>query len=184
MAEIPVEKKSGFPWWLLLLLAAILVVALIWLLADDDEEAVVADPVVVEESMATIPADQTTDEFGAGETITDLGLIATTSDGSLEGRSVELTGVEAGSVPDDAGFWLNAPGGERIWVVLEEVRTPDTAIEGRVDVDEGDRLDVVGTIVNAREGSPAGAAIPPPTQPLPEGIDHFILAERVTQSSG
>ncbi len=180
MAEIPVEKKSGFPWWLLLLLAALLIAALIWFLSGDDEEEIVADPALVEEPLAPIGTDELVTD---GDAITDLDLIATTSDGSLEGRAVNLTGVEAGPVPDDAGFWLNASGGERVWVVLEEVRTPNTPIEGRVDVDEGDRVDVVGTIVSASDGSPPGAAIPGPTEPLPEGINHFILAERVTQSA-
>ena len=179
MAEIPVEKKSGFPWWLLLLLLLLLAGLIWWLVAaGDDDEVVVDEPVVAEETLAGTDADTV-----GGDAITDVALIATTSDGSLEGRTVRLTGVEAGEVPDDAGFWIMAPGGERVWVVLEEVLTPDTPIEGRVDVDQGDRVDIVGTIVNADEGSPPDAAIPGPTKPLPDGINHFIHAERVTQST-
>ena len=120
---------------------------------------------------------------GDGEAITDLAMIADTSDGSLEGRSVELSGVRAGSVPDDAGFWLDAGNDKRVWVVLEEVETPGTPIEGRVDVDEGDLVDVTGVIRSASGGAPSGAAIPGPTAPLPDGVDHFIYASRVMQSA-
>ena len=182
MAEIPVEKKSSFAWlaWLLLILG---ILALIWWLLTRDDEAEVA---VDDDTPAAIadPDDGGLPEVvgAAGETITDLTVIATNTDGSLEGRRVELSGVRAGDVPDDAGFWLDAANGERVWVVLEEVRTPDTAIEGRVDVDTGDTLDVVGIVRNASEGSPENAAIPGPTKPLPDGISHFIYASRVTQS--
>ena len=85
-------------------------------------------------------------------------------------------------MPDDAGFYLVGAGGERVWVVLQEVRTPNTPIEGRVDVDEGDTVDVVGTYTDDASAR-QGAAIPGPTQPLPDGVTRYILASRVTQSS-
>jgi hypothetical protein len=187
MAEIPVEKKSGIPWWVWLLLALLLLALLWWLLTDDDE----VEPVVVDDDAALIAdpdddgAPELTDAVD-GNAITDLSLIASRADGSLEGRPVRLTGVRAGSVPEDAGFWLiPAEGGtdrDRVWVVLEEVLTPDTPIEGRVDVDEGDLVDVVGVMRRAESGAPEGAAIPGPTANLPDGIPHFIYASRVTQS--
>ncbi len=187
MADMAHDRKSNLSWlWWLLLLAGI--AALIYFivkpenegaeqaLANDDTSAAIADP--DDDDLPEI-AGATAD----GEAITDLALIATTSDGSLEGRRVELTNVRAGSVPEDAGFWLEAGDDSRVWVVLEEVRTPNTPIEGRVDVDRGDRVDVVGIMRKATDGAPAGAAIPGPTAPLPDGIAHFIYASKVTQSA-
>ena len=185
MAEIPVEKKGGIPWWVWLLLLLALALLLWFLLADNDDDV---EAVATEDDAALIadPDDDGLPEVtdAAGETITDLALIANNSDGSLDGRRVELTGVTAGSVPEDAGFYILAPGTtqERVWVVLEEVRTPDTPIEGRVDVDQGDTVDIVGVMRRAGEGAPEGAAIPGPTADLPDGISHFIYASRVTQS--
>ena len=186
MAEIPVEKKGGIPWWVWLLLALLLLALLFWLLNDDDDEVVVDD--TDEAALVADPDDDGLPEVtdAAGAVLTSLALIASTSDGSLEGREVNLTGVRAGSVPEDAGFWLiPAEGGtdqDRVWVVLEEVRTPNTPIEGRVDVDEGDLVDVVGVMRSAESGAPEGAAIPGPTAGLPDGIPHYIYASRVTQS--
>ena len=185
MAEIPVEKKGGIPWWVWLLLLALLLALLFWLLADDDDEvetAVVDDDAALVAAPVDDDAALVTDD--AGGPITDLALIATTADGSLEGRDVQLSGVRAGSVPEDAGFWLvpAAGGADRVWVVLEEVRTPNTPIEGRVDVDEGDLVDVVGVMRSAESGAPQGAAIPGPTANLPDGVAHFIYASRVTQA--
>lgn len=184
MAEIPVEKKGGIPWWVWLLLALLLLALLWWLLTRDDEEVAVVEPVapaVVETDTGVLPAEPVVADTAAGP-ITDLTTITSTTDSSLVGREVRLTGVTAGPVPDDAGFWLVGAGGERVWVVLQEVRTPNTPIEGRVDVDEGDTVDVVGTYTDDASAR-QGAAIPGPTKPLPDGVTKYILASRVTQSS-
>ncbi|WBY17079.1 hypothetical protein PF049_02640 [Erythrobacteraceae bacterium WH01K] len=185
MAEIPIEKKSGFPWWLLLLLAGLLVGGLIWWLAEKDDNELVENDVVAEDQVSEeVPLidDALDGDLGGGEAITDLAVIASTSDGSLSGRNVALSGVTAGEVPYDASFWVVSETGEKVWIVLDEVRTPNTPIEGRVDVDQGDIVDIVGVVRNASEGAPPTAAMPGPTQPLPEGIAHFIHASQVTQS--
>ena len=187
MAEIPVEKKSGgIPWWVWLLLLLLLAALLWFLLAGNDD-----DDALVDDDNAALIADPDDDGLpevtdAAGPVITDLALITSTPDGSLAGREVNLTGVTAGSVPEDAGFWImansDAAEQDRVWVVLEEVRTPGTPIEGRVDVDEGDVVDIVGVMRRAESGAPVGAAIPGPTAELPDDIQHFIYASRVTQS--
>lgn len=199
MAEIPVVKRSGgLPWWAWLILAAPLV-GLLFFMFDDDgrDEQTVDNMAVVEVPVTDAGADQAmvtgTDATAmAGEdiagtsrstgVITDLAAIADAAGTSLVGRDVRLIGVTAGEVPDDAGFWLDAAAGKRVWVVLDEVRTPNTPIEGRVDVDKGDRVDVTGSIRSAAGGSPPDAAIPGPTKPLPAGIAHYIYATGVTQS--
>ena len=196
MAEIPVEKKNGTPWWVWLLLGLLLLGLLWWLLSDDDEvEAVdTAAPVAVETDTGSVSDDTamvgataagaaagTAVGATAGGPITDLATIIGATDDSLVGREVRLTGVTAGAVPEDAGFYVTGAGGERVWVVLEEVRTPNTPIEGRVDVDQGDTVDIVGTL-RSDPAARTGAAIPGPTAPLPDGVERYIYATRVTQS--
>ncbi|MDT0575284.1 hypothetical protein RM533_03700 [Croceicoccus sp. F390] len=183
MAEIPVEKKGGIPWWVWLLLAAIIVALLIWAFSDDDDVEVVDNAAVVGAPVEPSVTEDTVAPVVADGAITDLSTLLAATDGSLVGRDVQLTNVLAGDVPDDAGFWIMGDNNQKMWVVLDEVRTPNTPIEGRVDVDKGDRVDIVGTVRSADAGSPPDAAIPGPTKPLPEGVSQFIYASRVLQSS-
>lgn len=182
MAEIPIEKKSSFAWlaWLLLLAG---ILALLWFLFMSDDDGDVEEAVMEDDVPAAIADDGSSEIVGADDgTITDLAMLANMSDGSLDGRDVALTGVMAGEVVDDAGFWAMTGTGDRVWVVLDEVLTPDTPIEGRVDVDQGDTVDIEGVVRNASEGAPSSAAKPGPTESLPDGVEHFIYASKVTQS--
>jgi len=186
MAEIPIEKKSGgIPWWVWLLLAAALAALLIWAFTGNDRDdpaleqtAAVTAPVAGEDSMAANQMDAS----ATGGPITDLNMLLTGDANALVGREVRLSGVPAGSVPADAGFWVTGDNGQREYVILHEVRTPNTPIEGKINVNQGDRLDIVGTVRSADQGVPKDAAIPAPTAPLPEGVTHYIDARSVTKS--
>ena len=67
-------------------------------------------------------------------------------------------------------------------MILHEVRTPETPIEGEINVNKGDRLGIVGTVRSAADGVPKDAAIPGPTAPLPNGVDHYIDAQSVKKA--
>lgn len=56
------------------------------------------------------------------------------------GDRVVANGVEVDAVPADEGFWVDA-GGDRVWVQV------DTAGESPFAVQEGQRLDLTGTVV-------------------------------------
>ena len=173
MAEIPIEKKGGSKWWLWLLLL-LAVILLLWLfLGNDDDEEPLDEPMVAE-----APVDTGTD-LSSGP-ITSLAMLTGTTDGSLVGRDVRLNGVPVGDVEGDASFWITGDDGNRVYVILDEIATPDTAIEGQVDVDAGDSVDIVGTVRSASEGAPEDAAMGTPTDPLPEGITQYILAQSAT----
>ncbi|MBB5711800.1 hypothetical protein [Sphingomonas xinjiangensis] len=186
MAEIPIEKKSGgIPWWVWLILVAAIVAILIWMFAGNDRDdrkveqsTAVTAPIGAEDPTKTNQMDASAN----GGPITDLNMLLTSDANTVIGREVRLSGVPAGSVPADAGFWITGDNGQREYVILHEVRTPNTPIEGKINVDQGDRLDIVGTVRSADKGVPKGAAIPGPTDPLPDGVTHYIDALSVTKS--
>lgn len=180
MADIKIEKKGSSLWWLWALIALLILGALIWFFvarSDDDRRPAQAVQAAAGEqpamSASPPPAAIATD---AGP-ITDLATITGSQDGSLIGRDVKLNDVPVGDVPGDASFWVNGADGKQVYVVLHEVATPNTAMEGRVDVDKGDKVDLVGTLHAASEGAPEGAAIGTKTDPLPAGITQFIYAQ-------
>lgn len=189
MAEIPIEKKrSGIPAWLWLLLAVVVAGILLWLVVGREDDRLPETPVATAPyapaagGMNGADGSAATSRAADGP-ITDLATLLAGPDEAVVGREVRLSNVAAGEVPADAGFWITGANGAREYVVLHEVRTPNTPIEGRVDVDKGDRVDIVGTVRPASAGAPEGAAIPGPTAPLPDGISHYIDATRVTKAS-
>ena len=117
MAEIPVEKKSGFPW-LLALLGLLALGALLWFLSSlgGDDDRVVAD------------SDSTSYERTAVGGAVDLDNL----------RVTELTG--------DMSFIAEDMSGNDYFIVFDEVRTPGTAKEGIYDINVGNVLDVEGTV--------------------------------------
>lgn len=185
MTEIPIERKSkgGVPWWVWLLIGLVIAAVLWWLLTGRDNDRVTPAPAAVTQAelATTEPTDVGQDTAAAGP-ITDLGTLASSNDREVVGRRVRLTNVPAGEVPADAGFWITGDNGAREYVILHEVRTPSTPIEGKIDVNQGDRLDVTGTVRSASNGVPEDAAIPGPTAPLPAAVKHYIDAESVTKT--
>lgn len=164
MAEIPIERKSGVPWWVWLL-AALLIVALLWWLLDDGDGAETAytDAPVATGTMPT--------ETVTPPAITSLAAIAR-PDAAIDGRAVNLDGVAVQQVISDAGFWIGASADERVYVLLNEQRTPGTPTEGRVDVNPGQTVNIDGTVRSSTEGLGQGLV-------LPEGVTDFIWADSV-----
>ena len=190
MTEIPIEKKGGAAWWIWLILAAIVIALLIWLFAGRDggndavqTSATTTAPAVADSAAGAgaVPGNNAP-ASADGAPITDLATLLNGPADAVVGRQVRLTNVAAGSVPADAGFWITGEGGKREYVILHEVRRPNTPIEGKIDVDQGDHLDIVGTVRSAAEGVPSDAAIPGPTKPLPTGVDQYIDAQSVTKA--
>lgn len=181
MAEIPIERKNkGMPWWAWLLIALVIAAILWWLLTGRDDDRVAQSPAPATVSQtAVVPTGR---EQAFASPITDLSTLLTGNDGAVVGRQVQLTNVPAGDVPADAGFWITGDNGAREYVILHEVRTPNTPIEGKIDVNKGDRLDITGTVRSASEGVPEDAAIPGPTAPLPAGVKHYVDADSVTKT--
>lgn len=194
MTEIKVERdsKGGALWWLWALLALLVIAALLWWLLDDDDDAErVREPVVAEAVVAPAPiapagnmgadanmaAANRTAAGAANGPITDASMLFGGIDDSMVGRSVQLSGVPVMQVVSDAGFWIGESDQRRTFVVLNEQRTPNTATEGRVDVNQGQRISLSGT-VRTKEEALRGLAMGDDAK-LPKGVNHFLVAERV-----
>ena len=116
MAEIPVEKKTGFPW-LLALLGLLALGALLWFLASlGDDDTVVAD------------------------------YDSTTYERTAVGGAVDLDNLRVTELTGDMSFIAEDMSGNDYFIVFDEVRTPGTAKEGRYDINVGNMLDIEGTV--------------------------------------
>lgn len=186
MAEIPVEKKGGMPWWVWLLLALLVAALLWWLLDDRDRGERVAAAPYQQESVApaetgvggvtaTAPgAPAAPGADAASGPITSLAAIGgATGSGEIVGRQVELNGVPVLEMVSDAGFYIGSSPEERVYVLLDEQKTPNQPGEGRVNVNKGQSIALSGTVRSAADGVAPGLV-------LPQGVERYIWANRVT----
>lgn len=184
MAEIPVAKKAGIPWWVWLI-PALLIALLLWWILDDDDEVEQVPVAGYEQSVdpadlnaiavvPVVPADNVSAGNPASGPITDLAAVRGAGNvGEIAGRPVELNGVPVLEMVSDAGFYIGSSEADRVYVLLNEQETPNTPIEGRVDVNKGQTIGLSGTVKAASEGVPTGLV-------LPKGVDRYIWAQSVT----
>ena len=179
MADIKIEKKGGSLWWLWALIALIVLALLAWFLLfnhnDRNAQAVATAPAAQQTDMTPVDRAGPVD----AQPITDMATITSGNDAQLVGRNVQLGGAPVGEMAGDASFWITGADGKREYVVLNEAATPGTPVEGRVNVNQGDKVDIVGTLMAASDGAPQGAAMGTKTDPLPAGITNFIYAQSV-----
>lgn len=145
MAHIDVQRKSGVSpvWWVI---GLIVLMAIVWWFVAGRGTRDVADmpagavaPVVT----PAIPAPP----VATLTPVNDVAFIISAPDAmALVNRPVVLQDEQVQSVVSDIGFWVGAQEGQRIFVALDEVRTPNTPTEGRYDVTAGQRLAVFGTV--------------------------------------
>ena len=147
MAEIHVEKKSSLSWlwWLLLLLG---IAALVWWLIaanDDDAEVDLDDGVAVEGSADFDDMSMDDTSMNTGEMVAVTGVAGLATLGEMIGRDVELTGVAVNEVVGDEAFTVGEGANETL-VMFDEERTPNTAMEGGVDVNPGSNVTIRGEV--------------------------------------
>lgn len=146
MAEIPVEKKSSLAWlWWLLLLAGIL--ALLYFLffnVDGDADDNLGDDVVLEQTIDDAGViDTTADTADTAAGVTAITGVAGLAD--MIGRDVELAGVAVNRLVGDEAFTVGE-GADETLVMFDEERTPNTPMEGNVDVNPGSRVTISGEV--------------------------------------
>lgn len=81
-----------------------------------------------------------------GDDITDVFLIIVPDPTPLVGRRVRLTNVKVQDVVGDRTFYVGENENRRVLVVFEEEATPNTPIDGKVDVQTGQNVAINGVI--------------------------------------
>ncbi len=149
MANIPVEKKSGFPWWLLLL-ALVLLGLLAFLFWPSNE----LEEVVEDEIVQIDPVENT----GVITSWAELQNVAERR--NLVGRTVDIDGLVATRVSGDSTFFV-APSvsddRDRLFVVLEGLGESETGAmgrDGRYNVDRMEEMGLKGTIMMLQPSDP------------------------------
>ncbi len=149
MAEIPVEKKSSLAWlWWLLLLAGILALLYFLFFNVDGDADDMNDDVVVEQTAGDVDAIDTTGDT-TGDTAAGVGAITGVAGlaglADMIGRDVELSGVAVNRLVGDEAFTVGEGANETL-IMFDEERTPNTAMEGNVDVNPGSRVTISGEV--------------------------------------
>jgi hypothetical protein len=94
----------------------------------------------------------------------------------LVGRAVDLQAVPVQSVPGDMAFWIGDSADRRVYVLFDEVPTPDTAMEGKIDIDPGDHVHISGEVRRV-DATPEGVIAN-----FPAGVNAYIFASRLSQA--
>ena len=161
MAEMRIRRKSGGAWWLWLLLLVLLLALIWWLVTalSDRHDDRIAGAEGLEEPVAASSAAGARSVEGAtaGEPITELAAITGAADaGALAGRPVRLSGARVDRMIGDATFWIGS-GQDRVLVILDQVIPSEPrTVEGRVNVNSGQSVDIQGRLRAAADAPPEG----------------------------
>lgn len=174
MADIPVQKKTGFgmPWWLWLLLAILIIALLVWLLADDDDASVSAGQ--TQNTQLATPTQSRGVDRASGPVTSIAALVDATSNMAMAGREVDLEDVAVQSLAGDMAFWVGENPANRVFVVFDQQRTPDLNKEGKLDINRGSSVNIEGIVLSAETGIPNGVVAE-----LPSGTKTFIHAKKI-----
>ena len=186
MAKIPVEKESsGGGWWkwLLGLLALALIIWAIWAWGAGGEEEVAVDE-NIEQLEEGAGVEQPAG--GAAGVITDLSTITNASGQEFVGRRIQLSNLTVPQMLGDSLFNVSAAGPEgteeEVLVVLDETtQVEQGGVEGRYNVNEGQRLTVLeGSIEQLESGvlQEKGLTGPDADQIMREN-EYYIKAQRL-----
>lgn len=124
-----------------------------WDLTPEIEAEFNAKPVLIAQSISfragagSSPAVNTA-QTGAGNEITDvLIIVAEPNRPSLVGRRVRFSNVKVQDVVGDRTFYVGPGANQRMFVALEEEPSPNSPVEGKVDVNRGQTVSFTGTIM-------------------------------------
>lgn len=154
MAEIPVERKSNFPWWLPVLgLLALILFAVLLTRGCGDRAAVVNtnDNVNRNTNLAANTANSnariSTENAGTatGERITDVNVFGSTADKmSLSGRGAQLQNVRVNRVLSDRVFTVTS-GSAEMFAMLDENLDSGGGKERQIQARAGQLVNLGGT---------------------------------------
>lgn len=177
MANIPVEKKSGFPWWLLLLGLLLLALLAFFLWPDDEIEEVYDDEIVAVDPVEPI---ETT---GVITSWAELQNVAERR--NLVGRRVNIDDLTVTRVSGDSTFFVGdrtTPESERLFVVLRNLGESETGAmgrDGRYNVDRMEEVRLVGTVEALQPSDPDVWALDDTDADMVRSGNVFVAAERL-----
>ena len=182
MANIPVKKKSGFPWWIALL-ALVVVAGLIWLFmeqAPEAEDALATDDTEQLDGQAVATADVDADVEAGPLVMT--GMLYDPADETLVGREVEVSDLRVVNVLGDVTFTVAAEGdpANTALVVLDQEMTPGAeGVEGRYDINAGQTVALFGSIQELTASDVSSLDLQAPGADSFSAGDRYIRAQRV-----
>ena len=156
MANIPVEHKGGTPWWTWLL-ALLAIAGLIWLIAELFDDEPDADEIVGLENNEGPIDDVEIGDDNDMDTMSDMDgeitSFAALASGAVNvGREVDLEDMRVLALTGDSSFAVG-PGtdaNQAALIVLEDMGEwrvgPGDGSDGAYDVNEGNMIDVEGTV--------------------------------------
>jgi hypothetical protein len=98
----------------------------------------------------TTTGNMNADTTGVGDEVTDVLIITNVPEpnrSTLIGKRVNFKDVKVLSVVGDRTFYVGSDNTHRVLVVLEEEKTPNTATEGKVDVNAGQTVSFNGNVM-------------------------------------
>lgn len=180
MADDIKEPRSRYGWAWAIITIGMFLVLVFWVFNLGDELS--DTPPTVEEQMSSEPAnpqvitiDITPDPIvvKAAEMTAMADLVGSEQIAELVGRAVDLQAVPVESVVGNMAFWIGDNTDRRVYVLFDEVPTPDTPTEGKLDINPGDRVNISGEVRRA-DAIPEGV-----TADIPAGVDAYIYATKL-----
>ncbi|HET6566363.1 MAG TPA: hypothetical protein VFG50_00250 [Rhodothermales bacterium] len=152
MANIPVEPRHERSRWWLWLVGLIIIGALAWIIGS------LFDPMQPVDDAAEGAAQELTPAPGAAPIITDPAVLFASTDSSLIGRTVQLTGMRVEQKLSDSVFTASHGAGRSILVVQHpNIPVGPGSINSGVTVRQGDVISIYGhleTMRNAMREAP------------------------------
>ena len=169
MAEIPIEHKSSKSWlWVLL---ALLVLGLLaWWLLDNDGNDVVEYTDTETDAVAAAPAVTSNTSASAGTAAVGTAALAA-------GQTINLQNLRVTSLAGDMAFNAEV-NGEPMLIVFNQQPTPNTAKEGKFDINPGSVINISGSVRSASDPLPSGVSAQ-----IPAGTDRYIFADTIEMVS-
>ena len=183
MADDIKEPRFRYGWAWAVITIGMFLILVFWVFNLGDEWS--NTPPTVEEEMSSEPAnpqvitiDITPDPIvvKATEMTAMADLVGSEQIADLVGRAVDLQAVPVESVVGDMAFWIGDSADRRVYVLFDEVPTPDTPTKGKVDIEPGDRVNISGEVRRAN-AVPEGV-----TADIPAGVDAYIYASTLSEA--
>ncbi len=168
MADIRVEKKSGgSKWWIWLIAIFVLLLLIWWWIGSSnrDRQPAAAQPGAAVSSQPV---------GSSNKTITSLGALTSGRLAGMVGRPVNLDRVPVQGLAGDMAFYIGSNSNDRVLVVFDQVPTPGTSREGKVNVDPNSLVNIQGEVRSASQPLPQGV-----TADIPSGASAYVFAHHV-----